>query len=320
MFRFHNLGLRLKIFLLLAVTTLTALVLACAAFVVFDQFSIRKRVQDDLQRDAGYFAEAMTTFLTFDSQEGIDEVISEYRRHPHLVAGVVYNAAGEVFVSFAREDVGQSFRPPPMQDAATAFSPKEYISIVTPIGTAGDIEGTVFLLRDLVDVRQRANEFMSIAAVVAGVSFIVALMISFRLQQHITEPLLSLSQVANNVARNNDYTARVTRYHADEIGQLVDDFNEMLTQIQTRDVALQMAYDDLEKRVQERTAELSKTNNKLVEEISTREWAEDEMRKSQQKLLLHVKQTPLGVIDWNKDGEVISWNPAAEKIFGWREH
>jgi two-component system cell cycle sensor histidine kinase/response regulator CckA len=320
MFRFYNLGLRLKIFVLLAVTTLTALVLACAAFVVFDQFSIRKRVAEDLQRDAGHFAEVMATFLLFDTQDGIEDVISEYRRDPHLVAGVVYNAAGEVFFSFAREDVGQSFKPPPMQDAATAFSPKEYISIVRTIGTAGDISGKVFLLRDLVDVWQRAKEFISIAAAVVGVSFVVALMISFRLQQHITEPLLSLSQVANNVARNNDYTARVTRYHEDEIGQLVDDFNEMLAQIQTHDVALQMAYDDLEKRVQERTAELSKTNNKLMEEISTREWAEDEMRKSQQKLLLHMKQTPLGVIDWNKDGEVISWNPAAEKIFGWREH
>jgi PAS domain S-box-containing protein len=320
MFRFRNLGLRLKIFLLLTATTLIALVLACAVFVVFDQFSIRKRVQDDLQRDAGQFAEAMEAFLLFDTQDGIESVITEYRQDPHLVAGVVYKPDGEVFVSFARDDFQPTFKVPPVQNASTTFSPDRYIWTITPIGAAGEISGKVFLLRDLDDVRVRANEFMSIAAAVVGVSFIVALMISLRLQRHVTVPLLSLSKVANSVARNKDYTARVTRYNEDEIGQLVDDFNEMLAQIQTRDVALQLAHDDLEKRVQERTAELSKTNNKLMEEISTREWAELEMRKTQQKLLLHVKQTPLGVIDWNKDGEVISWNPAAEKIFGWREH
>ena len=37
---------------------------------------------------------------------------------------------------------------------------------------------------------------------------------------------------------------------------------------------------------------------------------------TQQKLSLHVKQTPLGVIEWNTDFEVVEWNPAAEKIFG----
>jgi len=42
----------------------------------------------------------------------------------------------------------------------------------------------------------------------------------------------------------------------DEIGQLIRSFNDMLGQIQTRDVELQRAHDSLEKRVEERTHEL----------------------------------------------------------------
>jgi PAS domain S-box-containing protein len=44
--------------------------------------------------------------------------------------------------------------------------------------------------------------------------------------------------------------------------------------------------------------------------------AQDVLRLSQQRLLLHREHTPLAVIEWNTDFEVLSWNPAAERIFG----
>ncbi len=39
----------------------------------------------------------------------------------------------------------------------------------------------------------------------------------------------------------------------------------------------------------------------------------------QLRLELHFNQTPLGIIEWDKDFKVIRWNPAAEKIFGYSE-
>ncbi|MBN1253116.1 MAG: PAS domain S-box protein [Bacteroidales bacterium] len=53
-----------------------------------------------------------------------------------------------------------------------------------------------------------------------------------------------------------------------------------------------------------------------IRDISKQKIIESELSKSQQKLALHVEQTPLGVIDWNLDFTVNSWNKAAEKIFG----
>lgn len=45
--------------------------------------------------------------------------------------------------------------------------------------------------------------------------------------------------------------------------------------------------------------------------------AEQQLRNAQQKLRLHVQQTPLGVIEWDKNFKVRDWNPAAERIFGY---
>lgn len=50
--------------------------------------------------------------------------------------------------------------------------------------------------------------------------------------------------------------------------------------------------------------------------ISEREKAEEELQKSQQRLLLHRELSPIGIIEWTTDFRFIDWNPAAEKIFG----
>ena len=44
---------------------------------------------------------------------------------------------------------------------------------------------------------------------------------------------------------------------------------------------------------------------------------EDALRKNEQRLSLHIRQTPLGAIEWDTGFRVLQWNPAAEKIFGY---
>jgi PAS domain S-box-containing protein len=51
--------------------------------------------------------------------------------------------------------------------------------------------------------------------------------------------------------------------------------------------------------------------------ITDRKHAEEKIRKSEQKLLLHIEKTPMAVIDWDTNLNVKTWNPAAEKIFGY---
>lgn len=45
--------------------------------------------------------------------------------------------------------------------------------------------------------------------------------------------------------------------------------------------------------------------------------SERRLRDAEQRLRLHVKQTPLGVIEWDTEFRVTDWNDAAEKIFGY---
>ncbi len=53
------------------------------------------------------------------------------------------------------------------------------------------------------------------------------------------------------------------------------------------------------------------------ETIAGRRKAEEALRQSEQRMRLHIEQTPLAVIEWDTDFRVLQWNPAAETIFGY---
>jgi len=48
-----------------------------------------------------------------------------------------------------------------------------------------------------------------------------------------------------------------------------------------------------------------------------RKAAEEALRRSEQRLSLHIQKTPLAVIEWDTDFRVLQWNAAAEQIFGY---
>jgi PAS domain S-box-containing protein len=57
----------------------------------------------------------------------------------------------------------------------------------------------------------------------------------------------------------------------------------------------------------------------MVEDITDRKTKEEEIRLSRQRLDLHVKHTPLAVVEFTRDGQIARWNPAAAEIFGFSE-
>ncbi|MGK7925848.1 MAG: PAS domain S-box protein, partial [Spirulina sp.] len=72
----------------------------------------------------------------------------------------------------------------------------------------------------------------------------------------------------------------------------------------------------LEQEKQQRL-ELDRQNRQLQQEIQERQQIEADLRASRERLAFLVEQTPIGIIEWKPDGEVVAWNSAAEMIFGY---
>jgi two-component system, cell cycle sensor histidine kinase and response regulator CckA len=55
----------------------------------------------------------------------------------------------------------------------------------------------------------------------------------------------------------------------------------------------------------------------IVEDITERNRVLEALRASEQRLSLHVKSSPLGVVGWNVEGKCVEWNDSAARIFGY---
>jgi PAS domain S-box-containing protein len=72
-----------------------------------------------------------------------------------------------------------------------------------------------------------------------------------------------------------------------------------------------------EQRVQKRTEELELAKQELQRRVFETQEALEALRVSEQRLKLHIMQTPLAVIDWDPTFRVAAWNRAAEQMFGY---
>ena len=159
--------------------------------------------------------------------------------------------------------------------------------------------GTVFVERDLADLENRFKRYAGMVFGVAALGVFVTMMGAIWFQGFLTRPILELSKAAQRVAKKKDYSTRARRFSDDELGDLTDVFNDMLTTIEEANQILQESHEEMEKRVEKRTQELTSANRKLVEQATERERAEGELLDAHRRLLLQEKLATVGQFSAN---------------------
>src|SRR5256714_6319977 len=199
-----------------------------------------------------------TAALKFDDAPGAKEVLSALRAESNIVAAWLCLSNGSAFASYSRDGQAPGRSPKDTMGEGVKFM-GDYLMLVRPIINRGERVGTVCLKSDLKALSARYRDYSAIVALLLAASTLVALMLSNRLQRIISGPILHLVQTTQPVARENNYSVGADKEQNDERGALSDGYNGMLNQNQKRDEELQSARDELEKRVEARTAELEQS-------------------------------------------------------------
>jgi signal transduction histidine kinase/CheY-like chemotaxis protein len=265
----HAISIKQKLTRIIMLTSVVVLLLASAAFMVFEVFHFRYTMTRELTSIAAIIGTNSIAALEFEDPEFGEEILEALKADNRIVSACIYSKTGSLFAVYERNQTGEKFVPPYPQDNQSYFE-NGHLFLFQPITMDSETRGTILIQSDLRGLYNRLGRYGLIVLGVLMFSTLVAFILSSALQRQISEPILHLAETANQVSTGKDYSIRAIGEGADEVGLLVKRFNEMLNTIQERDGDLYNAHTDLEKRVVERTKELQL-------EIIERTRAEDEL-------------------------------------------
>ena len=291
---FRNLSIRWKVIHMIMFTMTVALLAACAAFMTYDYVAFRDLQIEDSQTLADMLGTGSTAALSFDDADAERKTLLSLATKRDVTQARVFAADGREFAAYRRAGVAASRVTVPPDGYGTFVSP-DRIGVFRPIILNGERLGTIHLESDRSQQHARVRRFSEIVAMVLAGSTIIAFVVAWILQGFISRPILRLAAAARTVTTEKSYSIQVERSSRDEVGALVDGFNEMLAEINKRDIELKGHQTHLEEQVEARTSELVTVNSQLV---GARDRAEEGSRAKSEFLanMSHEIRTPMNGI------------------------
>ena len=288
-------------------TTSVALLFAALGFCLFDLLAFRNTEARELGSVAEIIGAHSTASLQFQDPTSGRETLETLRVDPRVISAGLYTQENKVFASYYRDPESPIILPSQPRKEGNYFEQGQ-ILIFRPVLLNGKKVGTIFIHSDLQNFYERLKQYGIIAFIVLVISLLGAFLLSSRLQKTISSPILHLSNLANRVSTERNYALRAVNESQDELGELVNQFNDMLSQIQDRDIALQEAHHELEAKVRERTHDLEN-------EIQIRRKSESALRDSEERLRSILDHATTVVYMKDVDLHYVLVNRQFEKVF-----
>ena len=323
--RFDDISIKHKLRALLLLTSIVMLLLVTAAFVANDIITFRRALVRETTTLADVIGTNSTAALTFEDQKFAEKTLAALGAVPHVLSAAIHTQDGKPFARYQRHGAPENVSPAYLVDSvhsamdAHTFH-NDYLELSRPIILHGNVIGTVSIRSDLRELQTHLQRAAWIVIAILLSLSIVACLLSALLQRVISQPILHLAHTMENISHEKNYSIRVEKTRNDELGTLIDGFNGMLTQIQVRDERLEQHSKQLEVQVAMRTAELSQTNQDLVDAVVDIQKA-NLAKSAFLANMSHELRTPLhGILSFADFGLQKATTAPPAKLLGYFEH
>ncbi|MCX5752943.1 MAG: ATP-binding protein, partial [Candidatus Krumholzibacteria bacterium] len=113
--------------------------------------------------------------------------------------------------------------------------------LVREIVVDGERIGAILIIKDMREINTRLARYLAIAGAIIVLSGMVAIFLASRFHTVVSRPVADMMETMTKVTATGDYSMRAVKLGNDELGSLVDGFNEMLHRTEEGTSALEIA-------------------------------------------------------------------------------
>lgn len=232
---FRRLSIRNKLIGIVLFVTLLVTGTGMGVIVYNNIKTIKKDVESMVRMQANIIGSGMISILTFGIESEARMELKRLTNTPGFtfIDAVIYDHERKLFASMNNKDVPDPSKIPE-KEYSVQFG-ENTISVFHHIRDKKYYHGAIYIKVS----GRRFKAQVQKNLVTAGLLLIALIFLSYLLarwlQRLISKPILELASVSRRVSSEKDYFLRVKKRNDDEIGTLVDEFNNMLERMSQRE-------------------------------------------------------------------------------------
>ncbi len=221
------------------VTTVVALCSAGAALLYTDMKANRAAWADDVLTEAGIVAYAVQPALSFNDRERAQLNLASLQARSSIGVAALYLPDDTLFAEYVRPGhAAAPVRPPSNLADGEPYVDGGTVLLRRAVMQAGERLGTIYLRAEY-DVGTRVRAYLNVLGMVMIIGLLAALFASSWLHRVVSRPMESMAGVARQIVEKRDFSFRAEKSTDDEIGVVIDAFNQMLDEVQAHARALE---------------------------------------------------------------------------------
>lgn len=228
-----RLSIRNKIMVVCMAASFFAMTFASSIFVFYQYSAFQDWLVQNITSQAEVIARNSSASLAFDDPKGAEAILQSLQAVSSITGAILFREDGAVFAKWQREGSADFQAEAPDWRGDLELDGNIYMALTV---SEKEMDFGTILLRSnqkerLLFLRNSLIAMFILVFLAGGVT----LLLSTKLLRIITEPVANLAKVMKQVSKSQDYGLRALRFSEDEIGDLTNYFNNMLTQVESRD-------------------------------------------------------------------------------------